>query len=114
MNIMVVDDEEGVLQLINRMLRPTGHHVIVTTKACDVLQTIEHEKVDLLISDVCMPTITGPQLVATVRQVQPGMPVLYMSGTKLTDKGLFLVKPFHRQELLNAIQQAVAAKPSPD
>lgn len=108
MNILVVDDDEGILRLVSRMLRNGGHRAFTTTDAHQALETIERQRVDLLISDVAMPAMTGPELVAIAQQRRPELPVLYISASERPDGCAFLAKPFLTRDLLNAVDRASA------
>jgi CheY-like chemotaxis protein len=76
--------------------------------------------VDLLVTDVIMPGMTGPELVERVGQERPDLSVLYMSGYPegvlthggVVDPGVRLLeKPFSEQELLDAVGRALAERP---
>ena len=108
MNILVVDDDEVVLTLVGRMLGGNGHRITATTDARQAIEAIERGDVDVLVADVEMPAMTGPQLVAEARRLRPGLPVLFMCGSPFVDGCTVLPKPFQAQDLLNAIHQALA------
>jgi CheY-like chemotaxis protein len=70
-------------------------------------------QLDLLITDVVMPTMTGPELAAVIRKHHPALPVLYMSGytaaslgpqIRLDSNSTLVEKPFTRSTLLGAIR----------
>lgn len=74
--------------------------------------------VDLLLTDVVMPGMSGRQLAERIRQLKPDLPILYMSGDPAgliaPKEGLppgmsFLAKPFHPQALRAAVQKALQA-----
>lgn len=76
--ILVVDDEPSIRQLIARILDRQGHKVIVCGDAVAALEVTE--AVDLLIVDYILPNTNGRDLTAQLRERQPGLPVILMSG----------------------------------
>ena len=80
--ILLVEDEGGVRELAARSLRSRGYHVLSATDGVDALRTIDDTgvRLDLLLTDVVMPRLGGPELVATLRPRYPDLKVLFMSG----------------------------------
>jgi len=120
MNVLVVDDDAVILQLIGRILGASGNRLLLTTDAREAIAAIEAHDIDLLISDVLMPVMTGPELAAVARRLRPRISVLYMSASERPDGFPVLVKPFYVQELLDAMRCALqwptataASEPSP-
>jgi CheY-like chemotaxis protein len=107
MTIVVIDDDAALLRVICLMLRNSGYRVMATTDPLTALEAIEHNAIDLLIADVQMPLVTGPELSAAARQLQPELPVLFISGAGRPDENPFLLKPFDTEELLTAIHSAI-------
>ena len=107
MKILVVDDEESILRIVRRVLQAQGHTVLTASDGRRALEAMRGERIDLLISDVAMPVLRGPDLAATVRQLRPGLPVLLMSGSERPDGYPFIAKPFRPQGLLAAVDAAL-------
>jgi len=117
--ILVVDDEDGIRQLVGKILRRQGYKVL---EARDGQQAIElfqahHGIVNLVIADVTMPEMDGPQLVEHLRRLQHEIKVLYISGyaadTTLSVEDLvpgraFLRKPFTLGSLLDKVKEMFA------
>jgi len=107
--ILVVDDEPVLLRLAQEMLAPQGYQVLTASNGADALSTLSKESVDLLLSDVIMPTMDGYQLAAKVAQLWPSVKIQLLSGfvdkrrlehgNLQLDKNL-LQKPFTMEELL--------------
>jgi DNA-binding NtrC family response regulator len=100
-----------------RTLVRSGYRVTAAENATKALEVLSSEPVSLLLTDVIMPGISGPELVA--RAQMPGLRVLYMSGyvgEALAAQGLmqeginFLSKPFQASELLDHIQRSLKSE----
>jgi len=119
LTVLVVDDEPGVRHLASAMLRRSGYTVIEASHGVDAERVAnEHEEViDVLLTDIVMPEMRGPELAARLRSARPMLRVVYMSGFRDTEpladvergEAAFLAKPFLRAALLGAITR-VAVK----
>lgn len=113
MKILVVDDEESIRRMVSLVLRRYGHAVLVAADGPQALEILAHDQIDLLVSDVAMPVMTGPELVTAARQLCPEVSVLLMSGSEQPPGYPFLAKPFQADSLLMAVEhtctRAVAA-----
>ncbi len=81
--ILVVEDEDGVRDFIERALLRLGYHVTAVgtgEEALDRVRGYFAEPADLLVTDVVLPGMSGPELASTLGASRPGMPVLYVSG----------------------------------
>ena len=80
--ILVVDDEESVLRFAETVLRTGGYDVLPASDAQQALRILDNqpEPADILLSDVRMPGISGPQLVMSVKESFPGTALVFMSG----------------------------------
>ncbi|MBW7932681.1 MAG: response regulator [Gemmatimonadaceae bacterium] len=116
--ILLAEDEPGVRQLAARVLRNAGYRLIQAedgTAALEASRAFEGV-IDLLLSDVAMPGMSGFDLAATLLTERPNMRVLMMSGypqrateetAVLLDDVPFLAKPFGPRELLDAAARAL-------
>ena len=107
MKILVVDDEEPIRRIVCLVLQSHGHTVLAEPDGRRALETLAGDTIDLLISDVAMPHMTGRELAATVSRCHPGLPVLLMSGSERPDGYPFLAKPFRAHSLLAAVDSAL-------
>ncbi len=116
--LLVVEDDADVRQAVAAYLPSLGYTVLAAHPADAMQLASQHAGVlDLLITDVVMPGISGPDLAAKVRALKPELPILFMSGNiddavtrhgVLETKALFLQKPFTLSELASAICQALS------
>ncbi len=115
--ILLVEDEDMVRAVAERSLSRHGYTVLTAShgeEALEILGNLDHE-IDLIISDVVMPTMDGPTMVRQAREKFPAMPILFMSGyaeeqlRKSIDlDGVhFLPKPFSVKQLAEATQAAL-------
>ena len=121
LDILVVEDDPRVLAATIGALEELGHHPIVCGDpllADDLLRA--HETIDLVISDVLMPGLTGPEMVAALTPVYPHLAILFVTGYAGEAAGdalvdhLVLRKPFTIAALERAIAEAMASeRPSP-
>jgi two-component system cell cycle sensor histidine kinase/response regulator CckA len=109
--VLVVEDNDSLRALTCRVLQDEGYEVLLARTGVDALRLLEaHEAaVDLLVSDIVMPGMRGPELAARLRATDPALPVLFISG--FSDQPLdrdcpgaaFLSKPFKREALVDAV-----------
>jgi two-component system cell cycle sensor histidine kinase/response regulator CckA len=113
LTVLVVDDEPAVRHLASAMLRRSGHTVLEASDGAEGERIAgEHTgDLDVLLTDIVMPGIRGPELATRVRGRRPVVRVVYMSGYRDTEaladvergEAVFLAKPFLRAALLEAI-----------
>ena len=114
LTILVVDDETPVRQLARRVLEGHGSVVFDAAGGKQALSIVDAGRpIDLLITDIEMPDMSGIELSALVRSRRPAVKVLYLSGYverlfengyKLQPNETFLEKPFSPRALRDAIQ----------
>ena len=116
---MLVEDDDPVRIFGARALRNKGYRVIEAKsgEAALALLRDSEEKIDLLITDVVMPQMDGPGLVREVREIQPEMRVIFISGytedafrQRLDSEGGidFLPKPFSLKQLAAKVREVLA------
>jgi len=118
--ILAVDDDESILTLLESVLTTAGYRLLLANGGRRAIELYEAAKdpIDLLLTDVIMPDLTGPVLAERLRAHQPGLQVLFISGFHdadlvqrfVTAKGFTLLpKPFTVEALLRVVQQSLAA-----
>jgi len=119
--VLLVEDEDMVRAVAERALSRQGYKVLTANDGEQGLEVLGgDEKIDLLISDVVMPNMDGPSMVARARASHPDLPVLFMSGyaeeqlRKSIDIAnvAFLPKPFSVSQLAEAARDALAMRPT--
>ena len=119
--VLVVEDEPAVRRLTRRFLEISGYQVV---KAADVGEAIRATKahtgsIDLLLTDVIMPDLSGPELTKRLRKIKPDLKVLYMSGYPgefiarhgVSDAEMgYLQKPFTQEALAGKMREVLDSK----
>lgn len=121
LTILVVEDAEGLRDFARRLLERQGCHVILASDAVEATAAFaQNPAIDLLLTDVVMPGISGPELVRQLRERQPMLKVIYMSGytedvivnpTPGTSGVAFLQKPFGADALTTKIVEVMTGGP---
>ena len=120
--ILLVEDEAVVRDLVCEILRESGYVVLPAPSGADAMKiTTNHTRpIDLLITDVVMPEMSGPELANTLRRARGEMRVLYMSGYTddavlvrqgLPDNCAFIRKPYTPLQFLQKVRETLDATP---
>jgi two-component system cell cycle sensor histidine kinase/response regulator CckA len=113
--ILLAEDEQGVRAFLEMALMRAGHRVISAPSGAAAVEKAGHinEPIDLLIADVVMPGLSGPDAADQLRQRHPDMQTLFLSGYSThaalpervtADPGAFLQKPFTIEALLSKVR----------
>jgi signal transduction histidine kinase/DNA-binding response OmpR family regulator len=114
--ILAVDDEEIVQSLVRDALEDDGHRVHTATNGFDALQILQTKRIDLLITDIRMPNMSGTDLAEQARALNPAIGVIFMTGyaslTSAKDaikRGAldYIMKPFELAEMRLAVSNAI-------
>ena len=130
---LVVEDERAFRELLRDGLQSRGYHVLVASNGVEALQVADQHNgpIRMLITDVIMPQMSGPELARSLTKVRDNIDVLYMSGYADDKLGSFtdsngeltwIQKPFYIHDLVRKIQEILRRKdghssrevPSPD
>jgi two-component system, cell cycle sensor histidine kinase and response regulator CckA len=121
--VLLVEDEANVRKLVRAMLKKQGYTILESKDVHDAIQLTRNrqEPIDLLLTDVVMPDLSGPELAEQLMTIHPEMKVLYMSGYAdnaivrhgvLPPGAAFVQKPF-TPEALNSKVREVLDRPLP-
>ncbi|MGJ5181367.1 cell cycle histidine kinase CckA [Bradyrhizobium oligotrophicum] len=117
--ILLVEDEEGLRALNARGLRSRGYSVIEASNGIEAMEALEecNGELDLVVSDVVMPEMDGPTLLKVMREKNPEIKIIFVSGyaEDAFEKSLpenqqfaFLPKPFTLSQLVAAVKETMA------
>jgi CheY-like chemotaxis protein len=118
--LLIVEDEAGVRELLQELLESAGYKVLVSDRPSLALRVAEAYSgpIHLLVSDVVMPEMTGPELARRLAERRPDTRVLFLSGYTsgvIADKGYiagdeqFLQKPFTADALETKVREILEA-----
>jgi PAS domain S-box-containing protein len=119
--VLVVEDEADVRRMSERILTRAGYRVLAASDVDDALRLSTVADIDLMLTDVVMPGMSGPELVDRIRGARTDLKVIFMSGYShrvLAHEHLdhdirsaFIEKPFTREELQLAVRELLDAAP---
>jgi len=118
--ILLVEDEAIVRDLVRRVLQASGYTVLEATNGDEAIRLAHehHGLIHLLLADVVLPGLSGPEIADLLANTRPRLPILFMSGyaqDSVERYGLsltshtFLQKPFTPLSLLNRVRDALEA-----
>lgn len=118
--LLVVEDEAAFRNLLRDGLQSKGYEVLVASNGVDALRVAEEFKgeIRLLVTDVIMPHMSGPDLATVLRKARPNVAVLYMSGytaDKMRDDSsstevTLMHKPFYVDQIAGKIREIIVRK----
>jgi CheY-like chemotaxis protein len=114
--VLVVDDEPGLRELVCRTLQAEGYATLEAGDGVEALSVMDDAQVDLVVTDVVMPSMDGRELGRRISQRWPNLPVLYISAYDVNDifrrgspslTAPFLQKPFPLENLVTTVRQLI-------
>ncbi len=114
--ILIVDDEERIRKVIALQLEKVGYTVIALDDGAQAMELLGQVDIDLIISDIRMPSISGNQILKYVLTHAPTVPVIILTGIVEVETAVdvmkngayhYLVKPVKREELLLTVHRAL-------
>ena len=114
--ILILDDEKNYLLVLEALLSDAGYAVTSINDPEMALSYLEEAEVDVVITDMKMPKISGMEVLQQIKRSSPGIPVLIMtafgsieSAVEVMKYGAFdyITKPFANDELLLSVHNAV-------
>ncbi len=117
--ILCVDDNEQTLSYRKIVLETRGYRVVCVSRGEDALERFQRGGIDLVITDMAMPGVDGPQLIAKIKEVSPHTPaILISSKVRIYDHDsqadVFLTKGMYSTvDLLERVRQLLVRKRGP-
>ena len=117
--ILVCDDEQGILNYLNKLLQSQGYAVETFSSGRDLLQRLEDGEpsdADLLLQDVRMPDMDGITVLRRVKKMRPELPVVIMTAFGTIDAAVetiklgaydYVTKPFPKEKILSVMKNAL-------
>lgn len=119
--ILIVDDDDGVRGVVCEILEGAGHFVIPAAHGFEAVNISSHYQghIDLLITDVDMPRMSGQMVAEVLLKTHPRMQIIFISGRGHTIPGFsggsalpFLLKPFTKKALINRVEELLVQSAS--
>ncbi|MDR2854417.1 MAG: response regulator [Prevotellaceae bacterium] len=111
--LLFVDDDKVLLKVCEEMAKQLGNEVVVCDRAVNVMNVLKDNRFDIVFCDIKMPEIDGFELLHTIKETYPTLPVVALSGysnissdqLKAVGYAAFLEKPFSLQQLATLIEE---------
>ncbi len=114
--ILVVDNGETIRETLVKILEREGYSVLTAQDGQEALDILKEQRINVILSDVCMPRMDGNKLLKQAKTILPDVEVILMTGHGKTEMGLealragafdFIQKPFTKLALNKTIKQAL-------
>ena len=120
-HVLIVEDDDSLREILEEVLNEEGYRAIATQDGLEALDWLSALPVDLIIVDILMPHLDGPELIKQVRQTSQwaAIPILVLSAFANLDRyqnlpvNGFLLKPFELSDLLENVQKLIGLKLNP-
>ncbi len=117
--VLVVDDEQSMRDMLRIVLRRDGYHVLVARNGNEALEFLRREPVDLLLSDIKMPDVTGVDVLRAAKDLNRDIIAIMMTAFASTETAVealrlgatdYFTKPFSMDELRLKVRQHFEAR----
>ena len=121
--ILIIDDDESAIDLLRQILEQAGYEVVAAKNGQEGLKLFRQQKFDLVVTDMVMPVKDGLKTILSLRQEDPTIPLIAISGGGAIAKERYLnvagyiegvstfPKPYSRTELLAGVNKLLMAPP---
>jgi DNA-binding NtrC family response regulator len=116
--ILIVDDEENMRRVLSQLLTQNGYTVYTAANAKEALNTFRKHDVELVITDLVMPGVSGLVLLSKLKEIDPSIPVIMVTAYGTVDSAVeamktgaydYVLKPFDNDEILFAAKKAISS-----
>ncbi len=114
--LLIVDDDPYVLESISTLLKEYGYAVMMSQNAADAMKLVEKNSIDVVLTDIKMPQVTGIELLQNIHAFNQQVPVILMTAFAELDVAVdavkrgafdFITKPYNPDYLLHSVEKAV-------
>lgn len=118
-HLLIVDDEPSICEILEHFLRDSGYNVTIACNGEQAISVLNSKPVDLVVTDIKMPGVTGVELLKYIKEKLPTTPVLVTTGFPTLDSAIealklgafdYLTKPFHLEEIGEKVKRALVGK----
>jgi len=115
--LLLIDDDKIILNILTNIVEHEGYESLKAQSAEDAIELMKSSKVDLIISDIVLPQMNGLELLVSIKENNPNIPVILITGHsgKYQEKDVmsagadgFITKPFRNLEILRKIESLIA------
>lgn len=116
LKVLIVDDDNAMAQMCAKLIQRRGHSAIIACSCPDAIAIVrEARDIDVVISDLQMPHMTGLQLLARLRAIDETLPIILMTGhaqVLSSDQAIalgaadYVAKPFDSETFVHSIERA--------
>ena len=115
-HILVVDDERGILESLQKIFEREGYQVSITDSGDEAMNHVRQGKIDLLLADIMMPKMNGIELLRAVKAISPACEVVMMTAFGTVENAVecmrqgaydFITKPLKRAIVVRSVQRAL-------
>jgi putative two-component system response regulator len=117
--ILIVDDEKSIRKTFEVFLSKEGHDVYLAENVPKALDIVKNNAIDLIITDIIMPRITGIEMLEILKEESPDIPIIIMTGEPTVETAKksvkdnahdYLIKPVNKSTLINTTNYALSKK----
>jgi len=122
--ILVADDEPHARRVLELRLIGAGHDVTLASDGLEALETLREGAFDVLVTDICMPRMTGRELIDALRSLDAPFPIVFVLTSKVEDEFrdwlrdyddlAFMEKPVSLRQLIAEIEQRLSDRKAED
>lgn len=114
-SVLIVDDERSMRDFLKILLEKEGHEVTTANSGANALDTLDKLSIDVIVSDIRMPGMTGIELLETVKEQSPELPIILITAFASPDDAVlamkngafdYISKPFNVDEIKSVIESA--------
>ncbi len=115
--VLIVDDEKNYPLILGAVLEEEGFETLTANSGKDALEILEHADIDLVLTDMKMPTMDGIELLERIKEKNPELPVIMMTAYGTVEKAVeamqkgaynYILKPFENESLVVYVKKAVS------
>ncbi len=116
-SVLIVDDERSMRDFLKILLEKEGHEVTTAESGASALDILDKQSVDVIVSDIRMPGMTGIELLETVKEHTPELPIIMITAFASPDDAVlamkngafdYISKPFNVDEIKSVIESATS------
>jgi DNA-binding NtrC family response regulator len=116
-NVLIADDEKNIREGLGKALELDGYHVLMAADGDEAMRIIEENEVDLIISDLKMPVMSGEEVLKRVTTAYPAIPIIILTGHGTIESAVnamregaydFLTKPINLDRLSLLVKRALS------